>query len=123
MIKKFKCLRRLYNEVKMKYRMRIIWRNIESDCGDIPFDIHSEHNFIYPRITYKLAYKAAWNGKVVYKVSRYFPSSKTCSSCGYINKELKLSDRTYICPACGNTMDRDYNAARNILEEGLRCCI
>lgn len=71
----------------------------------------------------QLAYKAAWNGKVVYKVSRYFPSSKTCSSCGYIHKELKLSDRTYICPACGNIMDRDYNAARNILEEGLRCCI
>lgn len=71
----------------------------------------------------QLAYKAALNGKVVYKVSRFFPSSKTCSSCGYIHKELKLSDRTYICPSCGNAIDRDYNAARNIMAEGLRCCI
>ena len=49
-----------------------------------------------------------------------FASSKTCSSCGHIHKELKLSDRTYVCPKCGHVMGRDHQAAVNIREEGLR---
>ena len=47
-------------------------------------------------------------------VSRFYPSSKTCSSCGYVKKELKLSDRIYICPECGLVIDRDMNAAVNL---------
>lgn len=47
-------------------------------------------------------------------VSRWYPSSKTCHCCGYIKKDLKLSDRTYICPNCGYTEDRDVNAALNL---------
>ena len=67
-----------------------------------------------------LLYKAARKGKLVLFVSKWFPSSKTCHACGYIHKELQLSDRTYECPVCGHVMDRDEQAAKNIDEEGLR---
>lgn len=67
-----------------------------------------------------LAYKAERKGKLLVKVDRWFPSSKTCSVCGHIHKELKLSDRTYVCPMCGNAMDRDMQAAVNILNEAKR---
>lgn len=67
-----------------------------------------------------LKYKANWyNRKIVY-VDKFYPSSKTCHNCGYINKQLKLSDRQWVCPQCGEIIDRDYNAALNILDEGLR---
>ena len=67
-----------------------------------------------------LEYKAKWyNRKIVY-VDRFYPSSKTCNHCGHINKQLKLSDRQWICPKCGEVIERDYNAALNILDEGLR---
>ena len=64
--------------------------------------------------------KAFNNGKRVILIDRFYPSSKTCSVCGYINKELKLSDREWICPDCGNKHDRDINAAMNILLDGER---
>lgn len=67
-----------------------------------------------------LEYKAKWyNRKIVY-VDRFYPSSKTCHNCGYINKQLKLNDRQWVCPQCGEVVERDYNAALNILDEGLR---
>ena len=47
-------------------------------------------------------------------VDRFYPSSKTCHSCGYIHKGLKLKDRVYICPECGYKEDRDLNAALNL---------
>ena len=59
-------------------------------------------------------------GSVLIRVGRWFPSSRKCSHCGHIHKELKLSDRIYICPECGHVMDRDEQAARNIDQEGLR---
>lgn len=64
--------------------------------------------------------KAYNNGKQVILVGRFYPSSKTCCICGYINKGLKLSDRNWECPKCGEYHDRDINAARNILLEGER---
>ena len=64
--------------------------------------------------------KAFNNRKQVIFVNRFYPSSKTCSVCGYINKGLKLSDREWICPDCGKHHDRDINAATNILLEGER---
>ena len=67
-----------------------------------------------------LEYKAKWYGITVVYVDRFYPSSKTCHNCGYINKELKLSDRRWICPQCGGVIERDHNAALNILDEGLR---
>lgn len=67
-----------------------------------------------------LEYKANWyNRKIVY-VDRFYSSSKTCHNCGYINKRLKLSDRQWVCPQCGEVIERDYNASLNILDEGLR---
>ena len=59
-------------------------------------------------------------GSVVIRVDKWFPSSRKCHVCGYVNHELKLSDRTYVCPVCGNTMDRDAHAAVNIRDEALR---
>lgn len=67
-----------------------------------------------------LEYKANWYGRKIVFVDRFYPSSKTCNHCGYINKKLKLSDRQWICPNCGDTIERDYNAALNIRDEGLR---
>lgn len=67
-----------------------------------------------------LQYKAAWNEKTVQIIDRWFPSSKTCGCCGYINQNLSLKDREWICPSCHSVLDRDFNAAKNILKEGLR---
>ena len=67
-----------------------------------------------------LEYKCRRYGKVLIKVYRFFPSSKTCRSCGSVHKDLALSDRLYICPVCGDLIDRDWQAALNILDEGLR---
>lgn len=60
-----------------------------------------------------LKYKCEWNGKNLLDIGRFEPSSKICSACGAVNKELKLSDRLWLCP-CGIKHDRDINAAENI---------
>jgi putative transposase len=62
--------------------------------------------------------KARNNYKEVVFVGRFYPSSKTCHKCGYVNKELALNDREWTCPRCGEHHDRDLNAAINILMEG-----
>lgn len=67
-----------------------------------------------------LVNKATVNNKQVVFVDRYFPSSKTCSVCGYKKRDLMLSDREWVCPKCGTHHDRDMNAAVNILLEGQR---
>lgn len=68
----------------------------------------------------QLTYKAEWYGRELIFVDRFFPSSKKCSGCSSIKKSLKLSERTYKCESCGIKIDRDVNAAVNILDEGLR---
>ena len=67
-----------------------------------------------------LSNKALVNDKQVVFVDRFYPSSKTCSKCGYKKEDLKLSDRKWTCPNCGAKHDRDINAAVNILLEGKR---
>jgi len=77
----------------------------------------------------QLEYKAGWKGKEVIVADRFFPSSKTCSCCGGIKKELKLSDRTYKCEVCNLEIDRDLNATINLANysptsksEGCKAC-
>ena len=67
-----------------------------------------------------LVNKALMNGKQVVFIDRFYPSSKTCSVCGYKKRDLRLSDREWVCPICGTKHDRDINAAMNILIEGQR---
>jgi putative transposase len=71
----------------------------------------------------QLTYKAGWYGRTIIKIDRYFPSSKTCSHCGYINENLTLSDREWKCPRCQTVLDRDYNASLNILRQGLNLTV
>src|SRR6266566_1852371 len=67
----------------------------------------------------QLQYKAKKFGTRVVAIDRFYPSSKTCSSCGWINEELDLSKRVFVCIECGYLTDRDYNAAKNILAVSL----
>jgi putative transposase len=67
-----------------------------------------------------LEYKADWYGKNILRIGRFAPSSKTCSCCGYINKELKLKDRSWTCPKCSSVLDRDVNASINIKSFALK---
>jgi putative transposase len=68
----------------------------------------------------KLEYKADWYGKNIVYIGRFEPSSKMCSHCGAINKELRLKDRSWTSKTCGTDHDRDLNAAINIKNTGLR---
>lgn len=67
-----------------------------------------------------LEYKCSWYGVNLIKIDRFAPSSKTCGKCGYVYKRLKLSERSWTCPECGTHHDRDFNAACNIKEFGLK---
>jgi putative transposase len=67
-----------------------------------------------------LKYKAEWRGCNIIQIGTFEPSSKTCSTCGYINSQLELKDREWTCPNCNSVLDRDVNAAINILKFGYR---
>lgn len=67
-----------------------------------------------------LEYKAGWYGRNVIKIDTFYPSSKTCSNCGNVKKELKLSERVYKCECCGMKIDRDLNASINIRNAGIK---
>jgi len=67
-----------------------------------------------------LEYKAEWYGKNILKIGRFDPSSKTCSNCGLINKELQLNDREWTCKGCKTVLNRDVNAAINIKSFALK---
>jgi putative transposase len=68
----------------------------------------------------QLEYKATWYGRLVSKISLYFPSSQMCHDCGFKNAEVKnLAVREWTCPNCGETRERDENAALNIRREAL----
>lgn len=62
----------------------------------------------------QMKYKSEWAGIEFVQADRFYPSSKACSCCGNVKRDLKLKDRTYICDMCGAVIDRDYNAAINL---------
>jgi putative transposase len=62
----------------------------------------------------QLAYKTRWYGSTLVVADRWYPSSKTCSGCGWRNPSLTLSERTFTCQSCGLVLDRDHNAAINL---------
>jgi len=66
----------------------------------------------------QIQYKSLWNNIKFIEADKWYPSSKTCSECGSIKKQLKLSDRTYICDDCGSVIDRDLNASINLMKYG-----
>ena len=66
-----------------------------------------------------LEFKVKEHGKAFNKVDRFFPSSKTCSKCLHTNDALTLKERVFKCKNCGNELDRDLNAAINILSVGM----
>lgn len=70
-----------------------------------------------------LQYKMDCLGKQLVKIDKWFPSSKMCHECSNINYELQLSDRVWICKSCGSVVERDYNSALNIRDEGLRMIV
>ena len=78
----------------------------------------------FSRFVSMLEYKAEWYGRKVVKIDRFYPSTQLCSGCGYKNESIKglsgLKFREWTCPECGEVHDRDLNAARNILKEGLK---
>jgi putative transposase len=84
--------------------------------------IHSRaiHDAAFSEVRRQLTYKSEWYGKILVEVDRWYPSSKTCSECRYTLDELRLDQRQWTCPKCRVSHDRDLNAARNILAEGLR---
>ncbi|MCX5328041.1 RNA-guided endonuclease TnpB family protein [Streptomyces sp. NBC_00140] len=70
-----------------------------------------------------LEYKAAWYGREVIAVDRFFPSTRLCSGCGSLRERMPLSDRTWMCGTCGMAHDRDVNAANNLLAAGLAASV
>ena len=92
--------------------------NLKGMAGGLHFGKGIQDNG-YGQFLSMLGYKLEERGKYLIKVDRYFASSKICSVCGHKKKELALSERIYLCE-CGNRMDRDVNAAVNILKEGKR---
>jgi putative transposase len=68
----------------------------------------------YASFVNKLIYKAKWQDKTVLLADKWFASSKTCNICGYVNRDLRLQDREWICPSCGTRLLRDQNAAINL---------
>ena len=68
----------------------------------------------------QLKYKSEWNERNLITIDKFFPSSKTCNKCKFVNQDLTLADREWVCPVCGSKLDRDKNASENILEQGLK---
>ena len=67
----------------------------------------------------QIKYKSEWNERTFVQIDRFFPSSKTCNKCKFVNDNLTLKDRIWTCPKCSSELDRDINAAKNILGQGL----
>jgi transposase len=68
----------------------------------------------------QLKYKTLWNNKILIEADKWFASSKTCSKCGFVHKNLQLQDRVFNCPSCSFEIDRDQNAGINLKNYGLK---
>jgi len=82
----------------------------------------SIHDASWSTLSSKIEYKCKWNHRNFHQISRWFPSSKACSSCGHKMDQMPLSVREWTCPDCGEIHDRDLNAATNILQVGQQDC-
>jgi putative transposase len=80
------------------------------------------HEVAWSTLSDMISYKSSWSGKTYHRIDRWYPSSKTCSSCGHKLETLDLSIRNWTCPSCGTVHDRDLNAALNILQVGQSDC-
>ena len=87
---------------------------------------HNAKNYVdtswYTFVT-RLEQKAKFHNCLIIKSDRFYPSSKTCNYCGYVKQDLKLSDRTWICPECSTEIQRDQNAAQNLKDNALRILV
>ncbi|HEY1389729.1 MAG TPA: RNA-guided endonuclease TnpB family protein [Ktedonobacterales bacterium] len=77
------------------------------------------HDVGWGEFVRQLEYKAAWYGRTLVKIDKWYPSSRRCATCGHILDSLSLDTRQWTCPECGHIHDRDVNAAKNILAVGL----
>jgi putative transposase len=80
---------------------------------------HAISDASWGELVRQLEYKAAWYGRTLVKIDKWYPSSKRCSNCGHILDSLPLVVRQWACPECGISHDRDVNAAKNVLAAGL----
>lgn len=80
------------------------------------------HESAWSTLTNMIAYKSSFAGRTYHRINRFYPSSKTCSSCDYKLEKLDLETREWQCPNCGSRHDRDHNAAKNILRVGQIDC-
>jgi putative transposase len=80
------------------------------------------HEVAWSTLSGMIQYKSSWAGRTYHRISRWYPSSKTCSSCGHKLETLDLGTREWTCPNCGVDHDRDLNAALNILHVGQMDC-
>lgn len=77
------------------------------------------NDLAFGSFVWKLEHVASKYGTEIVKVDRFYPSSKTCSVCQYVNEHLSLRDRRWTCPSCGTNLDRDLNASVNIMRQGI----
>ena len=93
--------------------------------GMIKFS-HNAKNYVdtsWYTFTQKLLWKAQFNNCIVVKSDRFYPSSKTCNHCGYVNHNLTLKDRKWICPNCGTEIIRDENAGKNLRDNAINLIV
>ena len=87
---------------------------------------HNAKNYVdtsWYTFTQKLLWKSQFNDCVVVKSDRFYPSSKTCNRCGYVNHNLALRDRKWVCPNCGTEIIRDQNAAQNLRDNAINLLV
>lgn len=119
--RKMDFLQKLSSEIANRYKVVIVEDLNLKAMGNHGFHLGtSVYRNSYSTFLSLLEYKLERRGGRLVKVSRWFSSSKRCSSCGHVKESLELSERTYVCEECGAVLGRDVNAARNLWVEGVR---